>query len=204
MNIAKLKEAEKKFLEKYPSGFNHPEMVEIVKKHKLDLRVKFCHENFALDKFDNPAVIVDNMIKIVSRSSLVSLFEKPKFRDAVNMFDPGQKMELSIALKELLHGNEKIGFNLLVDILKDYKLAKWTLITVIPTYYNPQYDVFIKPTTVKGILKLMEIEDIKYKPTPTYEFYTRYRDYINEMKTHVDASLSDSNAGFSGFLMMSM
>jgi hypothetical protein len=43
-----------------------------------------------------------------------------------------------------------------------------------------------------------------YKPTPTWDFYTAYRDLINHAKTQVDSSLSPSNAAFSGFLMMAM
>lgn len=34
MNINKLKEAEKKFLENYPGGFSHPVIVDLVKRHK--------------------------------------------------------------------------------------------------------------------------------------------------------------------------
>ncbi|MBN2829959.1 MAG: hypothetical protein JXR56_06545 [Candidatus Cloacimonetes bacterium] len=204
MNIAKLKEAEQKFMEKYPGGFNNPEMMEIGKKHKMEQRVEFCQTNFALDRFDNPAVIVDSMVKIVSNSSMVSLFEKPKFRDFANNCSPGEKVELALALKELLHGDEKAGFNLMSDILKREKLAKWTLLTIIPTYFKPTYDVFIKPTTVKGIISFLEIEDIKYSSSPSYEFYTKYRDYINEIKMLVDDSFRSSNAAFSGFLMMSI
>jgi hypothetical protein len=50
----------------------------------------------------------------------------------------------------------------------------------------------------------MNIENIVYKPKPTYDFYRKYRDIINNMKKEVSEQLSPDNAAFSGFLMMSM
>lgn len=204
MNIVKLQLAEKRFLNLYPEGFNDPEMVEIGKKHKMHLRVEFCQTNFAVEKFNKPREIVENMVKAINRSSMVSLFEKPKFRDYVKTFDEMNTIALSESLKELLHGDQQAGFEQMVEILAEAKLAKWTLITIIPTYFNPTFEVFVKPTTVKNIIKNIKLDDIQYKPAPTYEFYAKYRDYINEMKKHVDESLSISNAQYSGFLMMSL
>jgi len=204
MNIVNLQLAEKRFFDTYPGGFDNPELIEIGKRHKMKPRMEFCQTNFALDKFSNPHLIVENMVKAISRSSMVSLFEKPKFRDYVKTFDEMNTIALSESLKELLHGDQQAGFELMVEILAEAKLAKWTLITIIPTYFNPTFEVFVKPTTVKSIIKNLELDDIQYKPTPTYEFYAKYRDYINEMKKHVDESLSTSNAQLSGFLMMSL
>ena len=62
--------------------------------------------------------------------------------------------------------------------------------------------MFVKPTTTKGVIKTFELDDLVYHPRPTYDFYVRYRDAIDEMKSHVDASLSPNNAAFTGFLMM--
>ncbi|MCF7912084.1 MAG: hypothetical protein K9M99_06130 [Candidatus Cloacimonetes bacterium] len=204
MNIAKLKEAEQKFFETYPGGMENPELVKIIKKHNLKPRMDFCQTSFALNQFSNPLQIVDNMVKAVSRSTMVSLFEKPKFRDFVNSFDVPQTLMLSESLRAMLHGDQRTGFDQMVELLAVQKLAKWTLITVIPAYFNPDYEVFIKPTTVKNILEYMEINDIQYKPAPTYDFYDKYRAYINEMKKYVHKSLRNSNAQFSGFLMMTV
>lgn len=104
----------------------------------------------------------------------------------------------------MLHGDERTGFETLIDILKEEKLAKWTLITAIPAYYNPTKDVFVKPTTVKNVIKYFELENRVYKPLPTYDFYEQYRDSINNMKSNVSAELTPHNAAFSGFLMMVM
>lgn len=203
MNILKLKEAETNFLKRYPGGFNHPDMLIISKKHKPEKMKTMARESFSEELFNNPGQIVENMIKVVTRSSMVSLFEKPKFRDYAKMISDDEKAILSKGLYELLYNNQELGFNMMLDILKLGKLAKWTLMTICPVYFNPQTEVFIKPTTVKGVIKHFEIENLVYNAKPTYEFYSRYRDIINNMKKEVDVSLFPDNAAFSGFLMMS-
>lgn len=208
MNLEKLKEAEEIFFMRYPQGFDTPEMIEIGKKHKMDKYIDFSHEVFdkkAFKKMDEKTdEIIENMIKLVSRSSMVSLFEKPKFRDSVRSMSMDTKKDLVKSLYELLHGDEESGFNQMLDILTDYKLAKWTLISVFRCYYYPDTDMLFKPTTVKGIIKKYEIEDIVYKPRPSYDFFVRYRAIINEMKKEVHSDLSPNNAAFSGFLMITM
>lgn len=205
MNIAKLHEAEQEFLQMYPGGFESPEIKEISKKkHKVDKMTELSKELLSEEALENVDEACENLIKIVNRSSLVSLFEKPKFRDAVREMPTDDREKLVSGVKDLIHGNEEDGFNEILDILKKYKLAKWTLITIFRCYYYPQSDLLYKPTTVKNIIKKYEIEDLVYKPTPAYDFFIRYRDVINAMKNEVDPSLAPNNPAFSGFLMMTM
>ena len=204
MNIKKLKEAEKNFLDEYPGGFTHPAMVEIVSKHKPAKMRELARESFAKKNFSDPEEIVERMVKVVSLSSMVSLFEKPKFRDFARSLSPAGKRELARGLEEFLHGDEKTGFERLVAVLGKAKLAKWPLVTVCPFYFRPEKEVFIKPTTVKGVIEYFELEGLVYNSAPTYDFYRNYRAAINEMKKKVDKSLSIDNGHFSGFLMMTM
>jgi hypothetical protein len=202
MNISKLKQAEKQFLELYPGGFLHPTMIEMGKKHKMEKMVDFAQTAFYKENFKNPEEITENMVKMVSRSSMVSVFEKPKFRDFVRAMDPVAKEELASALECLLYENEETGFTKLVSILQTGNIAKWPVVTVFGVYFKPTQDVLIKPTTVKRVIEYYELENIKYNSKPTYEFYKKYRDIINKMKVKVDDSFSTSNAAFSGFLML--
>lgn len=201
MNEKKLHQAEKDFFERYPGGFAHPEMIAIRKHHKLDRMVELAQESFAERNFRSPDQIVENMVKIITRSSLISMFEKPKFRDFARSLPPLERQDLARSLKELLHGNEQTGFEIMLSILRTWKLAKWSLMTICQAYYRPQVEVFIKPTTAKGIIQTFELEDLQYNPSPTWDFYERYRAVINEMKTKVDPSLSPYNIAFTGFLM---
>lgn len=208
MNLQKLKEAEAFFLSQYPEGFSHPDMIAIGKKHKMDQMIAYAQEHFKPESFNknfNQVIeISEHVVKQVGRASMVSRFEKPKFRDMVNTLSPHEREDLVFGLECLLHGDQEQGFELTVSLLKTYKLAKWSLITIIPNYYRPNEEVFVKPTTAKGVIKYFELDCLEYKPTPSWDFYRRYRDAILEMKSHVTSDLSPSNAAFCGFLMMSI
>ena len=199
MNLKKLKEAEAYFFERYPEGFEDELLAPIIKRHntvKIGERVR--------EMFAEPELICENFAKIISKSSLISLFEKPKVRDMVKAMSLEQKDMFSIGLYELLHGNKEEGFADVVDILGVYKLAKWSIVTLIAYYYAREKEFFIKPTTTKNIIKVFELEGLVYKPRPTYEFYEKYTQALKEMKLHVSSRIGDDNAGFTGFLMMTM
>jgi hypothetical protein len=205
LNSNKLKQAEAGFLSRYPCVFADPEMVKIGKRHPMEKMTAMVHDCFSARARKNIGQYAEDMAKVVGRSSMVSMFEKPKFRDFVKRLAPGEQSFLVQAMHDLLHSdNQQGGFDALVELLKTEKLAKWSLISIIPAYYAPTTEVFVKPTTAKNIIQHFDVEGLVYKPTPSWEFYTAYRDLINHAKTQVDSSLSPSNAAFSGFLMMAM
>ena len=76
--------------------------------------------------------------------------------------------------------------------------------TICSLYMHPSVDVFVKPTTTKRVINYLELEDVVYKPRPSWEFYARYRDIINDIKGKVDPSLGPNNAAFTGFLMVTL
>lgn len=204
MNLKKLEQAEETFLYRYPGGFDNPEIIAIrTKKHNVDKMIELAQESFAKRNFKHPDEIVQNMVKIVSRSSVISVFEKPKFRDFAEALFPDERNLLAGELKELFYGEEQLGFETILVLLKSRKLAKWSLMTICQTYFHPQRDVLVKPTTVKGIIEYFELKDLQYRPTPSWTFYDAYRSTIHEMKSKVDNSLSPTNAAFSWFLLLS-
>lgn len=201
MNLNRLRQAEADFLYQYPGGFENLEMIEIRKKHKLDKMIEMTQNAFVKRNFKIPDLIVENMVKIITRSSLISVFEKPKFRDYVYSLPPEERKRLAEGLEGILHGDEQNGFETMVDVLRHGKLAKWSLMTVCQAYYRPELEVFVKPTVAKGVIEYFELSPLHYNPRPTWAFYDAYRAAINEMKTHVEASLARYNIGFTGFLM---
>jgi hypothetical protein len=204
MNLEKLKRAEHFFMTRYPGGFSNPDMIAIGKKHKVEQITSFCQESFSKKKFRDTDDTLDNMFKVVSRSSMVSVFEKPKFKDFVKSLEPKHKNLIVSGLKEQLYGDERKGFEKVLEVMKIGKMAKWSLISVWPLYFRPQEEVFVKPTTAKKAITHFELKDLIYKPQPSWAFYEGFRSTINEMKTKVDPTLSPNNAAFTGFLMMSM
>lgn len=200
MNIEKLKNAQEEFLLHYPKGFKDEEFFPSMKKFNPLKLEEFTKKNLKKESFSNPSLVVEAFFKIVQKSVLVSLFDKLKFRDMLATLNSYEKDILSIELYELLHGNKRNGFDGLVEFLKEYNLAKWTIISVILYYNDRKKEYFIKPTTTKNVIKYFEIKDINYKPTPSYEFYNAYKKVLNEMKKSVHRSLKPDNAAFTGFL----
>ena len=204
MNLIKLKRAEEVFLDRYPGGFENPEVDAIRKKrHNVDKMVAFAQESFSKRSFKQSDQILLHMVKLVSQSSVISVFEKPRFKDFVDRLSPNDRVLLANGLQELLHGKQQKGFETILDLLKRSNLAKWPLLTICQTYFHSHQDVFVKPTTVKGIIEYFELKDLQYKPVPSWAFYDEYRSTILEMKSKVDDSLSPTNLAFSWFLLLS-
>ncbi|MEQ8236972.1 MAG: hypothetical protein ABRQ23_09355 [Syntrophomonadaceae bacterium] len=205
MNTEKLKIAEQKFLQAYPQGFADPVMAAMAKKHKVDKMHKFALDSFAASQFKDSGSINTAITKMISQSSLVSVFEKARFRDVIKSVPDHEREMLAAGLGQFLHGDQEIGFQVMADLLGAYKMAKWPLLTAIPYYYRPEFEVFMKPTTVKGVIEFFELKGLKYSPKPTYPFYRDYRQQILEMKRTVSIKLGfNDNAAFCGFLMMSL
>ena len=204
MNLEKLKDVETEFLLQYPSGFQDAKFFPTMKKFDPSKLEIFTKENLKKSNFSNPNLVVDAFFKIIQKSTLVSLFDKLKFRDMKDSLTSYEKDILSIELFELIHGNQKNGFEGLVEFLAQYSLAKWTIISVVLYYNHRQKEYFIKPTTTKNVIKYFEIKDLIYKPTPSFEFYDSYKKVLNVMKKNVDKTLSFDNAAFTGFLRIGM
>lgn len=202
MNLRKLREAEGLFLLSYPDGFASEALAPVRKKHNVDRLSEFAATALAEPAFANQAQVLDAIVKIVTRSSMVSMFEKPKFRDFVNGLGRTDRSALAAGFKRMLHGKQEAGFNDVLAMLSDAQLAKWSLMTIVPHHFRPQVDVFVKPTTTKNVIRQFELDGLVYKPRPSWAFYAAYRDAINDMKSRLNPSLSPNNAAFTGFLMM--
>jgi len=204
MNLDKLFEAEAKMLQVYPLGFEDPGIAPIRKKHNVDALTVYTKENLTRLNCQNPDFVADTLLKIVSRSSMVSRFEKPPFKAFIETLGPDERKMLALALEDRLYGKKKAGFEDMVGLFSHHKVAKWTVLTAAPFYFAPRREVFVKPNTAKGILKALEIEDVKYTTAPTWEFYRDYKKVLTEVKKQVNKSLSPSYAALSGFLMMGL
>jgi len=199
----KLEDLKANFYELYPNGFDDEGLVKVKKRHNTPKMGEQVRAMFHPDQFASPDVICQNYAMVVSRSSLISLFEKPKVKAMVDGFNTMQKDIFSIALYELLFGDKEDGFESLVDFLSEYGLAKWSLVSLVPYYYERDKEFFIKPTTTKNIIKYFNIECVTYKPRPSFVFYKEYKKILEQMKKTAKIGVED-NAAFTGFLMISM
>lgn len=200
MNLEKLKDYEAEFLEQYPSGFEDGIFFPSMKKFNHQKLQDFAKDVLRKENFQNPNLVVEGFFKVIQKSIFVSLFDKLKLRDMIITLNSYEKDILSIELYELLYGNKKDGFEGLVEFLAQYKLAKWTILSVVPYSLNPNIEYFIKPTTTKMIIKTFELKDLIYKPRPSFEFYENYSNQLDKMKSKVNKNLSPNNVGFTAFL----
>ena len=204
MNLDKLKDLELEFLERYPKGFEDEHFFPTMKKFKPEKLEEFAKDVLKKENFSNPNIVVEGFFKTVQKSVMVSLFDKLKLKDALATLTSYEKDMLSIEIYELLYGNQKEGFEGLVEFLAQYRLAKWTIISVVPYSIHRQTQYFIKPTTTKHIIKYFELKDLIYKPKPSFEFYENYTKVLDQMKSNIDDSLAFDNAAFTGFLKIAI
>jgi hypothetical protein len=204
VNIEKLKEAERDFLARYPYGFDDEELVKIGKKHGLSKNTVYVKEVCSEENLKKGNKVFKDVAKVVNKSSLVSVFEKMRFRDFVQDATIFEQSEYVSAVFELIHGKQKEGFYRLVNLLSTHKLDKWPIISIYRVYYYPKKDVFMKPTVVKKVIDKLDLDDLVYVSKPDYVLYRKYRKAINEMKKEVDKSLYPNNPAFTGFLMMTL
>lgn len=204
MKADRLMQAQERFLAVYPGGFDDPGLMEITKKHRLNRMTVQMQEAFTLEGFRDPAVAVEAFVKLISGSSLVSVFEKAALRNMVKAADQDLKQALSEGLRIMLHEDQAKGFDLLAALLLPYKLAKWPILTVGLLYWDTEHEVLIKPTTVKKVIRFFGLEELEYTPRVHYDFYAAYRRQFIRMRHQCLPLVGPDNAAFSGFLMLAM
>lgn len=205
MNIRKLKEAEAAFLARFPGGFDDPGLERIRKSHNVDRLADFTRANVTEAALSRPQGFADILLKIVSRSSMVSRFEKPPFREFLDALSSKDKRDLAEAFQKRLFGRkQREGFEAIIDLLDRYKLARWSLVSAVPFYFAPSKEAFVKPSTARRIVTFLDMEALHYNPRPDWAFYVGYRKLVLDIKKNVDPSLTPNNAATTGFLMATM
>lgn len=205
MNVQKLRQAEASFLARFPQGFEDPGLERIRRSHNVERLAEFARSSLSEATLSQPHKVTDALLKIVSRSSMVSRFEKPPFREFIEALDSKGKRRLTDAFHKRLFGRRRRdGFEEIVDLLVPYKLARWSIVSAVPFYFAPSKEAFVKPTTAKRVIAFLEVDGLDYHARPDWSFYDGYRKLILDIKKHVDSSLTSNNAAITGFLMSSM
>lgn len=205
MNIRRLKEAEAAFLARFPGGFGDPGMQKIRKSHNVDALSEFTRAHMTRAVLSRPDRFAEVLLKIVSRSSMVSRFEKPPFRQCLNELSAKDTRHLAAAYGKRLFGPRKReGFEEIVELLGRYKLARWSLVSAVPFYFAPSKEAFVKPSTARRIVAFLDMEHLHYAPRPDWAFYAGYRQLVLDIKKTVDPSLTPNNAATTGFLMATL
>jgi hypothetical protein len=202
MNTERLKAAEAAFLSRYPQGFDDPGLETVRKRHNVGRLAEFAAEKLERSRFSRPDEVLKTVERIVSRSSMVSRFEKPRFREFVTALSGHEKDFFVQSLAQRLFGpDQEAGFAAVVSMLTGYGAAKWPVVSAVPFYFAPTSEAFVKPTTAKRVIAFLEVEGLKYTTRPDWQFYTGYRSVLDEVRERVAPSLGGNYAALSGFLM---
>lgn len=205
MNLRRLREAEAAFLSRYPLGFADPGLEPIRKRHNVEQLAKFTRENLTPLTLAKPETFTDVLVRIIGRASMVSRFEKAPFRDCIGSLSTKEKRILAEAFEQRLFGRKKReGFEKIVEFLARYKLARWSIVSAVPFYLAPKREVFVKPTTAKQIIELLEVDSLDYRSRPDWAFYDGYRRLVTGIGKELDPSLTANNAAITGLLMVSL
>ena len=204
MNVRKLEQAEAAFLARFPQGFSDPGLERIRKSHNVERLADFARANVTEAALSRPQKFAETLLTIVSRSSMVSRFEKPPFKEFIDSLDSKDKRRLSEAFRDRLFGRQPEGFDAIVDLFGRYKLARWSLVSAVPFYFAPAREAFVKPSTARKIVTFLDVDDLQYHPRPDWRFYVGYRKLVIAIKGKVDSSLTPNNAATTGFLMATM
>lgn len=201
MRLDRLKEKEEQFLSAYPEGFSSPELAARIKKHQIPKYVQFAQEELSPESFKDVDGATDSLLKLLTRSTLISIFEKTAFRNHLKGLTMDKRHELVHAYRVLLHEDRETGFEGVVGQLQPFKLDKWPIVTAPLYYLRPEEDLIVKPTTVKAVIAYFELDGVSYHARPQYNFYTSYRQSFMALKNKVNPILQTENGAFSGFLM---
>jgi len=204
MNIEKLKELEDSFFEYYPNGFLDEKLVKVGKIFNTPRFTKMAIDSFEIKNFSDIESICQDFFNILLKSPLISFYEGSTLRNALKSFTNYEKDMLSIYLQDILYSGYKNSFDDFLELLASKNIAKWQIVTLIPYYFAPNNNYFLKPTTTKNIIKYFELENLKYNPKPSLEFYLNYTKQLENMKKHLRKELRDDNARFTGFLRMAL
>ena len=101
MNLERLQEAEAEFFRAYPGGFDDPGLAAIGKRHPVARLSAFARDAFPKSAFIRPGAVLNDAVRIIGRSSMVSMFEKPKFRDFCAGLAPDERDRLGDASAHL-------------------------------------------------------------------------------------------------------
>ena len=117
MNLDKLKLAEANFLQMFPAGLEDEGLTEVRRRHNFSKMNLLALKVFRKENFFIADNFLKDLVKIIARSSMLSLFEKPKFRDMISSLNSSEKELLTYYYRELFHGDQEKAFDSIVDFL---------------------------------------------------------------------------------------
>ncbi|MDR0483767.1 MAG: hypothetical protein LBH40_00615 [Alphaproteobacteria bacterium] len=192
MNFITLtKQVEHKFLILFPKAFEDANWLKLSKKHdstRIDNIFKTTLSQprmQALIAENNTEEIIADILKTVSYSTTISMFEKFAIRNYLG--SKSTHKDFLEVLYKFLHEDYKKYFAEFTYTLTKTKnsitnsnCAKWSIVSFFLAFSDKNH-VLLKPTTAKTTAKFFEV-DIEYQSYPNLETYEKYKELILKFK----------------------
>ncbi|TLG72944.1 hypothetical protein [Culicoidibacter larvae] len=168
------------FLEQYPDGFEDELWLAGEKSYKPEQMITNINQQLSKEELEltlesgDYQEAIDNTLHLVRQSKVISVFEKLAFQNFVEHQEIHEQF-LNALYNFMYDYNEENFDNFIMTLLsyrheRNSKPTKWTVVSFFKAYQDPQNYIFVKPTTMKGIAKILDW-DIQYKSMPNYQTY---------------------------------
>ena len=190
------------FLLRFPQGFADEEFKNSAKRHRTSDKILAIIKNdfdvASLQREDTYQINknIALILKIVTMSSMISVFEKVAFRNY--LADSKIHETFLQALYDLITKKDHESFDNFVCVLNlrkretNKRVATWPLVTFFLLYFDEYHEIFIKPNTIKRLIKLLEF-DVEYVSYPNYETYQKIKEMVETYKKQSNLVKGQSN-----------
>lgn len=181
-------EAKRRFLAKFPLGFQDPAYREAERNHKVEASERWAREMgreelerlLAAGEF---AEVAQRALEIEAQANLLDVFAKAALRNAAK----AEPEAFARGLVELVSGEAEMpdrfeGFAAMLDSLPQPKTQtfKWPIQTIFPFLADPREHLFLKPKVTQLAADRFGF-DLQYRPQPAWDVYARVLEFARQL-----------------------
>ncbi|WP_419420992.1 hypothetical protein ACNVED_06765 [Legionella sp. D16C41] len=190
------KNACKKFLSFFPSGFADPKYISWERGYKWNVHLlwqKLLNKKQFTHLLENKKYkeIAETALSIEGKTHLLFSFEKMAIRDALKTRSASK--QFSEGLYNLIygHGKKSERFNNFVETLallprKQSRVLTWPLVTVFGFIADPKHFIYLKPMVTKVAAEKYDY-DFDYVSRPTWHTYQSLMNFAKLLKSDLEA-----------------
>jgi hypothetical protein len=181
-------EAKRRFLGKFPLGFQDPAYRAAERDHKVQASERWAQEMgreqleplLGAGEF---AEVAQRAMQIEAATNLLDVFAKAALRNAAK----AEPEAFARGLFELVCGEGEMpdrfeGFAAMLDSLPQPKTQtfKWPIQTIFPFLADPRENLFLKPKVTQLAADRFGF-DLQYRPQPAWDVYARVLEFARQL-----------------------
>jgi hypothetical protein len=181
-------EAKRRFLEKFPLGFQDPAYRAAERDYKVQASERWARE-MSREQLEpllgagEFAEVAQRALKIEAQANLLDVFAKAALRNAAK----AEPEAFARGLVELVAGEAEMpdrfeGFAAMLDSLPQPKTQtfKWPIQTIFPFLADPRENLFLKPKVTQLAADRFGF-DLQYRPQPAWDVYARVLEFAKQL-----------------------